>query len=174
MLRYDSRVHMDKKKKSNDNGTVDIAGIFGSDKSDSEKIQTFGIVLEDIHSQMKIVVEAVKSTEDNLNIRMDKFEQKVEQRFDTLEVAVRINSSDIKKLDNKIDGVEKRLAERIDKVENNLSKVENNLSKVENNLSNVERNLSEKIDRIGDRIENHEGRIVNLEVAVLPPVNNLE
>lgn len=65
--------------------------------STAESIRALGVVLERIESQMIGVIEAVTSSSERLDAKIDGVESRLLQRITTLEEAVRENSVDIQK-----------------------------------------------------------------------------
>lgn len=96
-------------------------------------------------------------TKDQLRTEFEKFEKKIEAKFDQIIAAVAKGFEETaSKNDLKL--TETRLEKRIEKVENRLSRVESGISEIKRNVNDL------KADTITDpQFNNHERRIVKLE-----------
>lgn len=140
--------------------------------SPQDQLRYNAILLEEVRSQMGVVIETVETTGQRLDEKIDKVHVELKQEIQLTQMAIREHSQEIKglqqetktlqqdvrRLDQKIDGVEQRLDKKIDGVEQSLNK----------KIDGVEQRLGEKIDRIGDKVEQHDEDIGRLKSAVFP------
>jgi predicted RNase H-like nuclease (RuvC/YqgF family) len=70
--------------------------------STAESIRGFGVVLERVESQMAAVLEAVTSSSDRLDARIDTLEARLSERIAALEQVVRAHSERISGLENEV------------------------------------------------------------------------
>jgi hypothetical protein len=79
----------------------------------SEQIRALGVVMEDMRSQMALVVEATTATRTELRADMREMRVELSDRISVLEQVVRQNSSDIQKnsadIQKKVSTIESRL-----------------------------------------------------------------
>jgi hypothetical protein len=85
-------------------------------QSVAEVIRAQGVVLEDIRSQMSVVLEAVTSTRTELKADMAALESRLSQRISVLEEVVRQNSNDIRALQGDVTALKGEVAGLKDEV----------------------------------------------------------
>jgi len=73
-------------------------------------IRGFGVVLERMESQMSAVLEAVTSSSERLDTRIDALEARLSQRISALEDAVREHSERISCLEREVAGLQEEVA----------------------------------------------------------------
>jgi chromosome segregation ATPase len=134
-----------------------------------EKIEHYNaVLLEDLKSDMKAVIDGMESTKVTLRREMQEFRSEVNQRFDTIEFVVRQHSSDINDLKADV-GVLKAdvgvLKADVGVLKTDVSNLNSKIGDLGTRIDSVESNLSEKIDKIGERLDDHETRIAALETA---------
>jgi predicted RNase H-like nuclease (RuvC/YqgF family) len=87
--------------------------------SAAASIRGFGVVLERIESQMTAVLEAVTSSSERLDARIDLLEARLSQRISALEDVVRQHSQRISALED----VVRQHSERISSLENEVARL---------------------------------------------------
>ena len=81
----------------------------------------------DIETRDRAILDAIAKLSTNLNQRMEKLEEsnkKLEENLNNLRIGQAEIKGEIKALDNKIDGVEGKLIEKIDGVETRVGNLE--------------------------------------------------
>ena len=103
------------------------------------------IILEDIREKFDLVLEGHSS----LHKRIDKAEQNLNDKISLVDFKVGV-------LNQKIDGVDKKLSEKIDGVDKKLSeKIDSVRDELGQKIDNVEAGLSEKIDAVAEDLAAH-------------------
>jgi predicted RNase H-like nuclease (RuvC/YqgF family) len=87
--------------------------------STAEAIRGFGVVLERVESQMAAVLEAVTSSSERLDARIDTLEARLSERISALEQVVRAHSERISALEQ----VVRAHSERISALENEVARL---------------------------------------------------
>lgn len=135
-----------KKTTAKKDDRIDVSRIFfGSDETDSDKIQKIGVLVEDTHSKMQLVIEGMQLTEERLTRKVDEFRQEFREDINMLKTIVTGHSEDLAGLKTDAAGLKTDVA------------------RLDNKMDRVEANLSAKIDKVMDRVDNHEVRITVLE-----------
>ena len=113
------------------------------------------VMLEDIKSGIKLIQEGVDSSHVELKNELHEFRDETRMRLTAVEFAVMKNSKDIKSLDQRFDGLDKK----VDSVRTELKE----------DMVKMEKRLSDKIDGIVTHVDDHENRITKLETTTLHP-----
>ena len=112
---------------------------------ESKQREYTDVLLEEIRSQNRGVMECVQTMEINLRQDMQNMESKLSSQIEVTQMAVRSNKGEIIQIQKKLLEVETKLTERID---------------------SVEINLSQKIDKVADKVEHHDEEITFLKTAI--------
>ena len=103
------------------------------------------MILEDINGKFDLVLEGYAALDKKLDNRFDELNEKIEN-----------NSFKIEILNQKIDGVEKKLTEKIDGVEEKLTKrIDDVETKLTKRIDCVEQILTKKIDAVAEDLSAH-------------------
>lgn len=102
------------------------------------------ILIEDLRSQFRLVIEHVQTASSSLGERIDRFEQKTESRFEIIETILRQHSE----------------------ILNEHSRILDEHSGILNEHSGVLRHLAKGMDALSDQVERQDGDIVTLKEAV--------
>ncbi len=112
------------------------------------------ILIENIESNMKAVIESVEATESRLSNEMSEFRKEVNNRFEIVEGVLRIHSRDINELKTDVSGLK-----------TDVSGLKTDVSGLKTEMHEMEQRLTEKIDKIVEKVDDHETRIIKLESA---------
>jgi len=118
------------------------------------------VLLEQLKSQMDLVIEGMHGTKESLTRRMDGFEERVNERFDILEAVVRGHSAELQEIRSDMSGVKSE----IHGLKSDMGGMKSEVHGLKSDMKSMEERLSDKIDRIG---VNHEERISALEAERL-------
>jgi len=95
----------------------------------SEQIRALGVVMEDMRSQMALVVEATTSTRTELRAEMRDMRAELSERISVLESVVRQNSVDIQK--NSVD------------IQKNSADIQKNSADIQQNTTDIRQNSAD-------------------------------
>ncbi len=112
-------------------------------------------LLEEMRSNMKLVLEHVSGLEGKMERRFSETQAQNNQRFDTIEAVLkehsRMHQENLKRWDKN--------DQRWERTENRLIRIEDRLIRVEDRLSYVEG----KLDHVHYRVERHDQQIATLQ-----------
>lgn len=119
----------------------------------AETMRAHGVILEDIRSQMAVVVESVTSTRTELKADIAALDRKLSERISVLEEVVRQNSKDIRK--------------NSDDIRKNSDDICKNSEDIRKNSQDI-RALREEVARLRHDFDHREerGRVGALEARV--------
>ncbi len=136
------------------------------------------ILIEELNAKMQLVLECVKASHEETGRRFVSLEEKFEQRFTALELALRVQKDDTdrrfasleEKFEQRFTALELALRvqkddtdRRFAKFEQRFDTLELGLRSLKDDMADMERRLSSKINRIAERCENHECRLGAIE-----------
>jgi hypothetical protein len=106
----------------------------GRPASAAASIRGFGVVLERIESQMAAVLEAVTSSSDRLDTRIDTLEARLSRRISALEDVVRQHSERVSALEQ----VVREHSKRIGGLENEVVSLKNEVARLRHDFDHRE------------------------------------
>lgn len=112
------------------------------------------ILLEEVRSQMELVLEKVTGSEDRLMTAIRELRIEHDQRFDVIEAVLRQHSQILQQHDRQFEKIGQR-----------LDRVETQIVEMRQELSSTRQELSAKIDTTGVRLDHHEQDISLLKQA---------
>lgn len=118
------------------------------------------VLIEDLRSGLKQVIEAVESLRVEFRTEMNDFRREVNERFSTLELAVRRNSQEIAELRQEV----AKLWQAVAEIRQDIAELRQEMAGLRQEMHTMEGRLSERIDRHGPRLDDHERRIIALEL----------
>jgi predicted nuclease with TOPRIM domain len=127
------------------------------------------VLLEDIRSQNRLVLEAVHGLGQKLERDIQALRVELSERIERLEAAVRQNSHDIRKLEGRVDHLEARfdqLEGRFDKLEGRFDKLEGRFDRVETEVRALRQAVEGKVDSVV--LSAIDARVTALERVTFP------
>ena len=109
------------------------------------------VLLEEVRSQMKAVIETVEVSNSQLNEKIDGVEQRLTDRIEVVEMVVKKNSGDIQS------------------IKGNIQSINGDIQSIHKKLTGHDQRfdrLEQKMDRIADKVERHDEAITDLKSAV--------
>lgn len=141
---------------------VDRAGSKKHESGGNGTIEHYNaVLLEEIRSQMELVIEHVDGVESRLQNTIRALDQKMGQEVELLKSVAHEQSSRIEWFQLLWDPFQKQLKEGNLQLAENGKKIE----RMEGNLNSLGEQLLEKVKGKAERVDNHEDRIVALEHA---------
>jgi chromosome segregation ATPase len=128
-------------------------------------VRALGVVLEQMHSQMGVVVEAVTSMQAKLDKKLDA--EEAIRRFEIIEDVVRQNSADIRRLEARVSALEeavRRNSEDIKKNSEDIKKNSEDIRELREQVAGLRHDFDHRSELT--RISDLEGRVAELERRV--------
>lgn len=132
-------------KKSGEKSGANYSTIFGSGKSDSEKIQSFGVILEHLDSKMDYVIEAGEAFQASLTRKIEEVDQRLTAEIKLTQLAVRDNREEILKNRQAVQSLEvtvQRLEGAVQVLDAKVDKIGQRLDTVDVKLDEHDRLLA--------------------------------
>ncbi len=121
-----------------------------------------GILLEDMRSQIQLVIEKVMGSEESLRGEMQLMRTDFEGRFQGLEALIKMNSDDIKTNSEEIHGHSKILASHSKILESHSKILASHSTVLESHTKTLDEHsrsldrIETKLDRLVDKVEKHD------------------
>lgn len=126
-------------KKLGKKSAASYATLFGSSKPDSEKIQSFGVILEHIDSKMDMILETTQETRRALECKIDEVDKRLTAEIKLTQMAVRDNREEIIKNRQAI----QQLDVRVERLEGAVQVLDAKVEKIGQRLDTVDVKLDE-------------------------------
>ncbi|MBI2346812.1 MAG: hypothetical protein HYV03_08070 [Deltaproteobacteria bacterium] len=125
------------------------------------------ILIEEMRSQMQLVIEKVEGVEERLITRMDDRFAKVDDQLQLLTSTTQEHSHRLNRLENKLDQTANKLDQTANKLDQTANKLDQIAHELKHEIAKVDAKLDQRLIQVEKTVERHEHILT--ERDLIPP-----